>query len=69
VSIGMSVITILCHLVIQLLNSDVVAEQVKALSVGLPEKLEPWRQNGTICTILHVFTTHSTHQQAAKRTQ
>ena len=58
------IITVLCHFVIQFLDRDVVAQQVKALAVRLPEKLEPRCQNGTVGSSLHVFTTDGTHQQA-----
>ena len=65
---GISSYTILRHFVIQLLNGDVVTQQVKALTVRLPEELEPWSQDGTVGTILHVFPTHGTHQQADTHT-
>jgi len=63
-----SIDTILSHFMVELLDGDVVTQQVKALAIRLPEKLEPRRQDGTIGAVLHVFTTHGTHQQAVGHT-
>lgn len=63
-----SILTVLSHFVIQFLNGDIIPQQVEALAVRLPEKLEPRRKDGTIGTILHIFATDGTHQQADTHT-
>ena len=57
-------LTILCDVLVEFLHWVVVSQQVQTLTVGFPQELHPWSQDGAVSTVLSVLTTDSAQQQA-----
>jgi hypothetical protein len=60
-------LTVSGNVLVELLDAAVVAQEVKALAVRLPQELHPGGQDGAVRAVLRVLPTHSAQQQAGKR--
>ena len=56
--------TLLSDILVKPFYSRIVSEKVQALPVRFPQELDPWCEDGSISSILKVFSTHSFQQQA-----
>lgn len=54
----------LADVLIESLHSRVVSQQVQTLAVALPQKLDPWREDGPVSSVLRVLSADSLQQQA-----
>ena len=57
-------VTLLAYVLVQSLHSRVVSQQIQTLAVALPQKLDPWREDGTVSSVLGVLSTDSLQEQA-----
>jgi len=53
--------------VVETLSSGIVAEEIQALTVGLPKKFDPWNKNDTIFAVLISFGRDCRHKNVLRR--
>ena len=59
--------TVLGNVLVQFLHAVVVAQQVQALAVGLPEELDPGDQHDAIGARLGVLPAYSAQQETVNK--
>lgn len=60
--------TLLGNVMVQALHLGVVSQQVQALTVRLPQELDPGSEQQAISTILSVLSTHSAQEHTKIQT-